>query len=385
MFYNLLNFPGTNPDRIDELKIILDHVKPDLLAVNELKDVDGANDILANALNSNYKRATFTNGTDTDNMLFYNKEKIILHSQEEIYTSLRIINHYKVFLNDPNLATTNDTVYLNIYSLHLKAGNSSDNEKTRLGEAHDLMDYIDNQTNGENILIGGDFNFYSGKEPAYTYLTDSGNTVIYDPLNSPNDWNNNSTYASIHTQSTRTTSLGDGGATGGMDDRFDIIFTTGDILYTDNDLNYIANSYQSIGNDGNIFNSTITSTSAVTTTVADALHIMSDHLPIYMEIETAKNLTGIETLSTTQEGFKISYSVNNNQVQLNFNSRENKAIITSVFSMSGSLIKSQTNNVQPGYSSTTLTLPENVNTGLYFIHITDGKESWSKRLTYFHN
>ncbi|MBL4716105.1 MAG: endonuclease/exonuclease/phosphatase family protein [Bacteroidia bacterium] len=385
MFYNLLNFPGTNPDRLDELKIILDHVEPDLLAVNELKDVDGANDILASALSSKYKRAIFTNGTDTDNMLFYNKEKVILHSQEEIYTSLRIINHYKVFLNDPNLATTNDTVFLNLYSLHLKAGNTSDNEKTRLGEVDDLMDYIDNQTNGENILIGGDFNFYSGNEPAYTFLTDSGNTTIYDPLNSPNDWNNNSSYSNLHTQSTRTTSLGDGGSTGGMDDRFDIIFSTGDILYTDNDLNYIVNSYQPIGNDGNIFNGSVTGTSAVPSNVADALHVMSDHIPIYMEIETAKNLTGFKSFPTFQEAFEIYYTINNNQIQLNFNSIENKTIITNILSINGSLIKSQTNNIQSGYSNTTLTLPENAQSGLYLMNITDGQESWSKKFTYFHN
>ena len=53
MFYNLLNFPSTSPERADTLKKIVQHVLPDMFLVNELDNQFGATLILNNALNQN--------------------------------------------------------------------------------------------------------------------------------------------------------------------------------------------------------------------------------------------------------------------------------------------------------------------------------------------
>jgi hypothetical protein len=101
MSYNLLNFPGTAPERIDTLKGILNYVKPDILMVCELISAAGGDDILFNALNvggvSSYEMAAFSNGPDSDNLVYYNSDKLGLKEQNVIPTALRDINEYVLY------------------------------------------------------------------------------------------------------------------------------------------------------------------------------------------------------------------------------------------------------------------------------------------------
>ena len=98
-------------------------------------------------------------------------------------------------------------------------------------------------------------------------------------------WHNNSSYADVHTQSPRTTSFG-GGAPGGMDDRFDWIFTSAEMLNPESEMRYIDETYTALGNDGNHFNDAINNGNnlSVSDIVADAIHDASDHLPVYMDV-----------------------------------------------------------------------------------------------------
>ncbi len=101
MYYNILNFPGEEPDRVDELRKIVAYSKPDVLVVNELLTEVGSNLILDEALNSAgigiFEGAEFINGPDTDNMLYYNSTLLGLTSQVQIPTVLRDISEYKLF------------------------------------------------------------------------------------------------------------------------------------------------------------------------------------------------------------------------------------------------------------------------------------------------
>ena len=102
---------------------------------------------------------------------------------------------------------------------------------------------------------------------------------LMDPISTPGNWHNSSSYSLVHTQSTRSSNESDGGASGGMDDRFDqLLISSG--------FDYIEDSYTSFGNDGNHFNSSINSgnNSAVSNSMANALYNASDHLPVYMDI-----------------------------------------------------------------------------------------------------
>lgn len=287
MYYNILNYPGSTPERVSHFKTVNLYIQPDILLVNELISDDGANILLYDGLNVNgnysYKKADFTNGPDSDNMLFYDSTKVTLHSQDIITTELRHINEYVLYKNEP----ADDTIFFYMYSAHLKASSGTVSQQKRLAEVREFKAWIDSKTVIENIFFGGDFNFYTSSESAYDTLVNYGIHVLNDPLPDGN-WHDNSSYASIHSQSTRTSQFG-GGATGGLDDRFDFILYSDDVKYGTNGVNYIPNSCKSVGNDGNHFNISIIDPPAntiVPDSVLQALYFMSDHLPVICDLET---------------------------------------------------------------------------------------------------
>jgi len=255
MSYNTLNYPASNPTKADTLKPIVQNIQPDIFMITELTSSGGATTILNNALNVNgvthYKKATYFDGPDTDNMLFYNSDKLQLKSQHEIATTLRNISEYVLYYKSPNLTPTSDTIYFNCYMAHLKASSGSANEQQRNQEAVALKNYLDSKTNIENVFLGGDFNLYGSYEAAYNTIINGGSVLLFDPINSPGNWSVNSSFSNIHTQSTRSNSLSDGGSFGGLDDRFDFIFVSNDVLNGTNKVNYITGTYKAFGQDGN--------------------------------------------------------------------------------------------------------------------------------------
>ena len=52
--------------------------------------------------------------------------------------------------------------------------------------------------------------------------SDNNGGRLFDPIDRIGNWHNNSSFSDVHTQSPRTAQFG-GGASGGMDDRFDFI------------------------------------------------------------------------------------------------------------------------------------------------------------------
>lgn len=301
MYYNILNYPGTTPERSDTLRKIVQYVKPDLLLVNELQSNTGANLILANSLNqwgtTYYQKAAFVDGPDTDNMLFYNSEKFGLISQQVIPTVLRDINEYVLYYKDPNIGPLSDTIYFYMYSLHLKAGTNESAQRNI--ECTTLRIFLDSKVGIENVFVGGDFNFYAAStEPGFSTIKTSSILELKDPIFATGDWHNNATYAYAHTQSTRTTDLGDG-SWGGMDDRFDFIFVSDDVLSGIHGIDYISNTYKPLGQDGLRFNQSINNptNNSVPDSVSRALLYMSDHLPVIMEIDvdyTTNSITEVD-------------------------------------------------------------------------------------------
>lgn len=280
MYYNLLKFPGTTPERADTLAVILGHVGPDVLVVNELFSEAGADMILNRALPDGFKRAAFRDGPDTDNMLFFDAEKLALKSQSQIETSLRDISEYVLYWS--HSAAQADTAFLAVYAMHLKASPGSENEARRKSEVDALLNHLETIRPEYNIIVGGDCNFYDGSEGGYEALS----KALVDPLSQgANSWHDNVGFADIHTQSTRTDQFG-GGATGGMDDRFDFIFLD-ERLIDGNRVFMIENSYEAVGQDGSRFNGSMISpvmNGSVPQNIATALYHMSDHLPVTVQI-----------------------------------------------------------------------------------------------------
>ena len=290
MYYNVLNYPGSTAERVNQFRIVNRYIGADIILTNEMISENGAIALLEQGLNVfgtiKYKKAIFTDGPDTDNMLYFNSDKIGLYSQDTIQTALRMINEYVLYYRSADIETTNDTIFFYMYSAHLKASSGTTNKLKRLKEVRRFRSRIDNLPLVENIFFGGDLNFYTSSEPAYDTLINYGVYPLYDALPA-GSWHDNASFANIHSQSTRTAQFG-GGATGGLDDRFDFILFSDDVVNGTNKVKYIDNTYHPVGNDGNHLNKSIID-SPVNTSVPDsvlqALYYMSDHLPVICKVE----------------------------------------------------------------------------------------------------
>ncbi|MFP4023578.1 MAG: endonuclease/exonuclease/phosphatase family protein [Thiohalospira sp.] len=314
MHYNLLYYgknyndcdDNTNDidDKNEYLKTIIQHVNPDIFTVNEL-DGEGSYPIeedapylLDNALNvdgfTRYRRTEFPE-IFLANTVFYNYEKLTLKRHYPLsfyYPGLnnKVFNVYQFYFNADDLAETNDTVFVTCIVAHLKAGNSSDN--LRAIETEIIMNYLENSEEPGNILLLGDLNVYTPSEEAFQNLINPDYTeyAFNDPANQIGEWHKNYEYRYYHTQSTHTSSNGCY-SSGGMDDRFDFILASNDIITGNKNLKYIDGSYTTIGQDGSSFDVALntTSNSSVPNDVAQALYKMSDHLPVYLELEVGQD------------------------------------------------------------------------------------------------
>lgn len=295
--YNVLNFPegrddcGTNtvvPNRQDTLRKVLQYLSPDIFVACEVQTEAGANSILDNSLNvfgaTNYAMANFFEDGSLNNSMYYNTDKLTLKSQDRIETTPRAIDHYVLYANDPNLGVYFDTTFIEVYMCHLKAGSGGSNEDIRADQTQMLMDYIATRPLSSNHFFCGDLNVYSSFEDGYQNLI-SGPLALVDPINSPGNWNNNSSFSDIHTQSTRTSLNYDCGSKGGLDDRFDQILVSQNVMSGADSLKYLDNSYDAVGNDGNHFNNNLLSgsNSQYPDSVVNALYYMSDHLPVILK------------------------------------------------------------------------------------------------------
>jgi len=287
--YNVLNFPGsTGTSRLDDFRVILEDIDPDVLVVQEMLSETGMNQILNTALNyyspGEYAAGPFVNGYDTDNALYYKVATVNYISHQEITTALRNISEYVV----RPVGYSSSEANVRIYSLHLKAGSGSDDKTKRLAECTILRNHMNAYPSGQAFIVAGDYNIRASSESAYQkligYEADNDGRVL-DPINRPGTWHDSYSFADIHTQSPRTTSFG-GGATGGMDDRFDIILVSY-ALYDGEGMDYIPGTYTSYGNDGVHMNQAINNGTnyAVGATLANALHEASDHLPVYADFQ----------------------------------------------------------------------------------------------------
>jgi len=283
--YNVLNFPDAfGLQRLDDLKKVIDYIEPDILVLQEMQSALGMNLILDSIMNFQtnlFDAIPFNDGPDTDNGLFFRNDKLDFLSAQYLSTPNRDIALYR-------LKTKSSQKDFYLCSIHFKSSEGSTNEAIRLQEATILRNYLETLAPGSSFLVMGDFNIYYSDEPAFRRLTDSlanNNGRLFDPLNSFGEWHNNSSFAYLHTQSTRLEQLADGGSAGGLDDRFDMILCCQNLLDSAG-LFLLKSSYAALGNDGSHFNSSINYgfNQSVPEEIADALYFASDHLPVFLNI-----------------------------------------------------------------------------------------------------
>ncbi len=301
--WNVLNASPSNlSSRVGYVQTVLTAIHPDLMIAEEIIGSDGAQYFLDNVLNTiepgQWSMAPFVEGPDTENACYYRTSSLNYQSMVTLSTALRDINGW-AFKPDGYSASASE---FRIYAVHLKASSGSDNEQKRLAEATILRNHLNSLPAGSHFLVGGDFNFYSASsEPAWDELTGSlsdNDGRLFDPINRVGDWHNNSTFADVHSQSPRLDNLGDGGSTGGLDDRFDFLLANDDML-DGAGVAYLNGTYTTYGQDGNHFNKNITDSPTIPegATIANALFRGSDHLPLYLELQMPAKLQITGTLN----------------------------------------------------------------------------------------
>jgi endonuclease/exonuclease/phosphatase family metal-dependent hydrolase len=286
MQYNLLMFPEGNPTKATHFQTILNFYNPDIISLNELTSSVAIDSINSVVDTTKYSFGPFYPDEIISNALMYNKQKLGLASSFAFQTSPRKTHIYKLYSKNQDFFAYPDTVFMNIGVVHFKSSQGGSNQNIRLIQATDITDYI-RVFEPDNFILAGDYNMYTSEEPAYQELISPAVDYLVDPINRPGSWNNNASFADIHTQSPRTTSF-DGGVTGGLDDRFDIVLVLNEIMEGTGGIRYLPGTYQVPGNDGNHFNTSILANPLNTSApqeIIEALHAMSDHLPVIMDVE----------------------------------------------------------------------------------------------------
>lgn len=283
--YNVLDFPeALGTQRLDDFRTILSYINPDILVVQEMQSQSGVElflDSVMSHVHSSFTNAPFHDGPDTDNTLFYRQDRIVFVGAQYLPTTNRDIAAYHVLIDSAQSE-------LFIFSAHLKASQGAVNENIRLQEATTLRNHLNTFSTGTDFIVAGDFNIYYSDEPAFGMMTDSlanNNGRLFDPLAVTGNWHENGNYADVHTQSTRVEQLPDGGASGGLDDRFDMILCSQSLLDSAG-MMLLLETHTICGNDGAHFNLSVNygSNNAVPAYVADALYLASDHLPLFVDI-----------------------------------------------------------------------------------------------------
>ena len=279
--YNLLRY-GSNTNRNIDFKKVIDLIDADLYITQELTNNSGVTNFLNNVLNKDtdkFLSAKFYDETDIDQALFYDKNKFEILSTSKIEGDPRNIIAYRL----KHIET--EKIFF-VFNLHMKASSGSSNEQRRYIQVEQLINYTQQMNEDHFYVVAGDFNIYSTNEPAYQKFfetTATGYGKFYDLVNVEGSYRNPE-YAKYHTQSPRTSQFG-GGASGGMDDRFDYILFSDSLMHSNRTF-VIKETYKVIGNDGNHYDKAINiaPNTAVTQEIADALHDASDHLPVVVDI-----------------------------------------------------------------------------------------------------
>jgi hypothetical protein len=230
--------------------------------------------------------------------MFYHAEQLIEKQEDhaDIYTgATRNADRWHLLGIGENKG-----VDLWVYSAHLKASLGRENKEQRVFGVKAILEDITTLPEGANVIVVGDMNFYTVREPAYQAFIE----VLIDPLGT-DEWAGIDD-AKKHTQSTRK-ERGGGLASGGLDDRFDFQFISSSLLDGEG-LDLTPGSYHSLGNDGKHFDVAITegessyfsNDTARSAQLATVLYEASDHLPVIADYDFAQQEKLKPTLNTSE-------------------------------------------------------------------------------------
>lgn len=376
--YNILNYPNYSSTKNVKYQQIMNEAKPDIIAVQEILSQYGVNLFLSDVLGSSFKAATFFDGPDTDNALFYKDSLFTLLTADIIINTPRYITRYVLQHN-----FTQDILI--IYVAHLKAGDTPADEATREQEAARLRIYTDQLSSGTNFIVVGDFNLYRWTEPAYLRLLDQATPGYFlDPVNRPGNWHSSSQYADLHTQSTRIAQLSDGGSTGGLDDRFDFILVSQSLM-SPGGVDYASGTYWAYGNDGQHFNQQIVNPPyPISEQIAFALHDVSDHLPVVAEFDFGV----VNDVDSEIDPSTLTFNLNQNypnpfnpNTVIGYQLPVSGLVTLKVYDILGREIAVLVNEEKPAGQYDILFDASNLPSGIYIYRLTTDETYLSKKMT----
>jgi endonuclease/exonuclease/phosphatase family metal-dependent hydrolase len=395
--YNLLNYGNytsycteeNNPVSAKDVYIqtIVDFIQPDVFTVNEVTGSQAMHQHLldqgVNAGSDKYRMANFIYQASPYlvNLLFYNHEKLALHSHVIAQSLIRDIDVYTLYYKSDDL-NLGDTAFFTCVVAHLKAGNGAEEAQTRNQMAENTMAFLENYGTDENYLLSGDFNVYTSSEAAYQTFTQYPNSTLRfnDPIDKPGSWNNNASFASVHTQSTHTSS--GCASSGGMDDRFDFILMSNNLKFGAKHLRYISGSYRAVGQDGLHFNKNLTDSPTNTSVPADvlsALYENSDHLPVTLKLVVDKSLGISEWQATDFEEIRFNNPAKGH-IKLYVVVGQSSEIKLTLYTLLGEEVLSVTRFLKNG-SNEFFEDIESLPTGMYLLRLEDSNHrSVTKKL-----
>ncbi len=375
MTWNLLNFPSQSnlvtdtTTRLPCYRTVLNYVNPDILVTQE-NSASNSITFIMDALNSagnEYSAGAFINGYDSDNGIFFRTSCFRFLSNVPIQTALRDVNQFTLV----HIAT-NDTIH--IFSCHLKASPGAANEDLRAAETDSIRKVTNAFLPGTDFILCGDFNFYGSYEPAYSRLLEndsSSDGEFHDAIVMNGTWNDPA-YSIYHTQSPRVRSFG-GGATGGLDDRFDMILLSSAVEEPGR-ITYQTGTMTPVGNDGLHYSDSINRppNAAVSQAVADALHCASDHLPVFAEFDFSP-VIGINEVAEKNSAMKIFPNPSSDNVFVSFNALYAASIQIIIYDQFARALKViSDNHVAAGKYERQISYPGDFPPGNYFVKIVSG-------------
>ncbi len=307
--WNVMKYPSVNlAGRQPSFRTVMANLSTDMLFVQELSSDAGADSFLANVLKVAqparvWKRTSFLSATES--VVFYDSLTVASVSNIQAVAAGGP-RQVLVCLVKPRGYLSNAS-WFRLYSIHFNAGTLQSDSASRTVECTNLRNIINNTVTtvvGPNFLLGGDTNFYGAYETGYTRLTESqadNDGRCKDQLSMPGVWNQ-SNYAPYHTQSPCASCPSSDYTGGGLDDRFDIIFSSYS-LQDGAGLDVVG--YTSFGNDGQHYNTDVNAfgfNNAVGITVANALHDAADHLPVVMTLQLPAR---VQAASALEQGTVI--------------------------------------------------------------------------------
>jgi hypothetical protein len=382
MCWNLLNYPdasnasGDTTLRNPFYRTVIGYENPDILVTEENTFSSATTWFLNSVMNASsvtYSKGTFVNGPDTDNEIYFKTGAFTFVSNIPIVTDVRDISEFKLV----HIAS-GDTI--RIYAVHLKASSGSPNDQQRADEVDSLRKVTNALPAGSNFIVCGDFNIYGDYELAYQKLkqnntNDDGNFI--DPIYMTGTWHNYS-YRSYHTQSTRTTSFG-GGATGGLNDRFDMILYSTAISLNASGISYVTGSTTPVGNDGNHYDDDINlmPNTAGPSNVINALYNASDHLPVFA-VFSFSGTSGINNLDYIPFAFSVVQNLSKDEITVLFTLDHNQNVKLEMTDLLGRQMFAL--NVRGTYGTNQIPVSAKMNDGIYFINLLINDQRFTKKI-----